>query len=271
MLDIMNNAKNAIEAYNQALEAHSANIANMSVTGYKSVEVSFQSIYEKLINAGTAASGNMGGTNPMQFGQGMSVSATTVNFSQGDFTEGSSSDLGINGQGLFIVSADGGTTYQYTRAGNFEIDSLGNLTSNGFQVYGLDSSGNLTAISNLPSGTKTDYNWLEDGTLEYSSDSGTTYTGTGYRIALTYFSNPGGLAQTQGTCFAATSASGVAADPSAPGGAVGTIKPGYVENSNVFYLGETIDAQEIQRAMSGNLTILTMASDMISTFISKIS
>jgi flagellar hook protein FlgE len=271
MLDVMNNAKNAIEAYNQALDAHSANIANMSVTGYKKVEVSFQSILENILNEGSPASGNMGGKNPLQFGQGMSVSSTSVNFSQGDFTEGSSSDLAINGQGLFIVSTDGGVTYQYTRAGNFEIDSLGNLTSNGFRVYGLDSAGNLTAIANLPSGDKSFYRWLEDGTLEYSSDGGTTYTGTGFRIALTYFANPGGLAQTQGTCFAATSASGSAADPSAPGGAVGTVKPGYVENSNVFYLGETIDAQEIQRAMSGNLTILTMASEMISTFISKLS
>jgi flagellar hook protein FlgE len=139
------------------------------------------------------------------------------------------------------------------------------------QVYGLDATGNVVPISGLPSGDKTAYKWLEDGTLQYSPDSGTTYVSTGYRIALTYFANPSGLAQAMNTSFKATSASGDAAMPQAPGGAVGSIKPGYLEQSNVFYLTETINAMEIQRAMSGNMTILQMASDLLSSFINKLS
>jgi flagellar hook protein FlgE len=79
------------------------------------------------------------------------------------------------------------------------------------------------------------------------------------------------LIQAQGTAFAESSASGSAYAPQSPGGVVGSIKPGMVEQSNVNYLSETIDALEYQRAMSGNLTILRMASDMISNFISKLS
>jgi flagellar hook protein FlgE len=261
----MSQAKNAIEAYNTALEASSANIANMSVPGYKRVEVSFQSVFEKVLSRGYAAEGGTGGTNPRQFGQGMSISETSVDFSAGETSTGTSLDLSISGQGLFIVSADGGSSFLYTRNGNFSIDANGNLLSNGLQVYGLDSSGGLVPISGLPSGDKSAYTWnVGNGALNFQG------TSTGFRIALTYFSNPSGLAQARGTAFAATLASGDAAAAQAPGGAVGTINASSVEQSNVYYLGETIAALEIQRAMSSNLSVIKMASDLISSFIQKL-
>jgi len=271
MLDIMNQAKNAIEAYDIALKASSSNIANMSVPGYKRLDVSFQSIFERMLNQGTSTSGNMGGTNPKQIGQGMALGSSYVDFSQGEYSSGTSLDLAVSGQGLFIVSPDGGQTHLYTRMGNFQIDSSGNLTSNGMLVYGLNSAGAVTPITGLPSGNRSSYRWQSDGTLQYSADGGSTFVSTGYRIALTYFINPNGLAQAQGTSFAETAASGSAAAAQAPGGAVGSLLTSQIEQSNVVYLSETIDAMELQRAMSGNLTILRMASDMISSFISKLS
>jgi flagellar hook protein FlgE len=66
MLDIMTKAKNAIEAYNTQLRVSSANIANMSVNGYKKLDVSFQTVFERVLNGGTAASEGAGGTNPVQ-------------------------------------------------------------------------------------------------------------------------------------------------------------------------------------------------------------
>ncbi len=275
MLDMMQQAQNAIEAYNTALRATTSNIANMNVSGYKKLDVSFQSIFERVLSRGTAAQANMGGTNPKQFGQGMALSGVSVDFSAGELIEGSELDLAVSGQGLFIVSPDGGNTYLYTRAGDFEIDAYGNLTSNGMQAYGLDASNNMVPISNLPSGNKANYRWQPDGTLEYTTDptaTTPTYTPTGYRIALTYFPNPNGLAQAQGSSFAETPASGSPADAQAPGtGAVGMVVPNFHEQSNVNYLQETIDAMELQRAMSGNLTVIRMASDMISQFINRLS
>jgi len=264
MLDIMSQAKNAIEAYNAALAATSSNIANMNVTGYKRIDVSFQSIFEKVLSRGTAAYNHVGGTNPRQFGQGMAISNVSVDFSSGEPTEGKSIDLYISGHGLFIVSPDGGNSYLYTRAGNFEKDDSGRLTSNGMPVYGLDNSGNLVPID-LEDRSIYDYSWDNDGNLLYQG------TPAGYQIALTYFQNPSGLAQAQGTTFAETPASGSPADAQVPNGAAGSITSGYFEQSNVFYLGETIEALELQRAMSGNLTIIRMASDMISQFINRLS
>lgn len=266
----MSQAKNAITAYNTALEATSSNIAGMNVTGYKRVDVSFQTIFERVLNQGSAAGSNIGGKNPQQYGQGMALSNVSIDFSSGEYTEGGSIDLAIAGQGLFIVSGNAGASYNYTRAGNFEVDAYGNLLTNNMQVYGFDNSGNLVPIQNLPSGNKSDYRWTADGTLQYSSDGGATYAAAGYQIALTYFENPNGLLQSQGTSFIESPASGSPGDPQLPGGAVGSLRTGQLEQSNVFYLGETIDAIELQRAMNGNLTMLQMASEMISTFINKL-
>ncbi len=131
MLDVMTQAKNAIEAYNEALKVTSSNIANMSVPGYKKLKVSFQSVFERVLSQGSAASANMGGTDPFQLGQGAAVSSTSLDFSTGQTSQGSNLDLALQGAGLFVVSPDGGNTFLYSRSGNFTTDNNGNLTLNG--------------------------------------------------------------------------------------------------------------------------------------------
>ena len=264
MFDIMSRAQNAISVYNDALKETSANIANMNVPGAKALDYSFQSIYERLISQGSASSNNQGGTNPIQLGQGVSLASTSIDFSAGETITGTSLDLAISGAGLFILSPDGGSSYNYTRAGGFQIDAFGNLTSNNMQVYGLNNSGALVPITGLTGPDMTLYSWTAAGKLQYNGND------TGYSIALTYFANPSGLVQAQGTTFKETMASGSAATAQTAGGAVGSLLPGQIEQSNIVYLTETINALELQRAMSGNLSMLKMASDLISSFIQKL-
>ena len=272
MLDIISQAKNAIETYNDALRIVNSNIANIGVVGYKRLDYSFQSIFEKVLRSGTPAStfSNIGGTNPEQYGQGISLANIAVDFSQGSFVEGKSLDCAISGRGLFVVSSDGGLTYRYTRAGEFYINNGNLVTDKGQQVYGLNSSGTRVAITGL-TGTSTNYQWnSQNGELEYINPSTGATSGTGFRIALTYFLNPSGLEQTDGTSFKETLASGSPETSIAPGGAAGDILGGQLEQSNVFSLGESIDSLELQRAMSANLSAITMASEIISNFISKL-
>ena len=163
MLDLMARAKNAIEAYNSQLSINSSNIANMSVPGYKAMKISFQSIYEKLINQGTAAESDSGGTNPIQYGSSVGIANTSIDFSQGSITSGQSTDLAINGEGLFVVSPDGGKTQVYTRAGQFVVDPTGNLTTtNGMQVYGLNG-GTLVPITGLNAYHPAQLGWTTAG------------------------------------------------------------------------------------------------------------
>jgi len=294
MLDIMTKAKDAIEAYNTALQVYSSNIANMSVTGYKRLDISFQSIFEKTLQGGSSANifGGAGGTNPMQLGQGTAISNVKLDFTQGTFSAASTLDLAISGQGLFIVSPDEGETYVYTRNGKFHIDADGYMRNDsGMMVYGYKLSGGVPVgdiepirISD-PIVPKNLVSWTDDGKLVQfpeATSSGGTLMGYPdpskppvdefYQIGLTYFINPSGLKQGKGTTFEETIASGAPQSYGPPGGGtVGRVFPRQLEQSNVFYLEETINSLEIQRAMSGNLTIVRMASDIISQFINRLS
>lgn len=87
---------------------------------------------------------------------------------------------------------------------------------------------------------------------------------------MTYFHNPAGLVQAQGTSFAETLASGSPAIAQSIGGSVGTIAPRQLEKSNVDQFSESLSAQELSRAISANLSMVKLASDMISSFIQKL-
>jgi flagellar basal body rod protein FlgG len=252
----------------------------MSVTGYKKMGVSFQTIFERFLNRGTSSTdfNNIGGTNPYQIGGSSAISSTFCDFTQGDIAGGGHLDMAINGQGLFIVSDDGGSTFQYTRAGNFDIDSNGNLiTSAGYQVYGFyGASSMLIPITGLTSDkyTLSNLSFDNNGYLyEYTDNNYTTVKAdTGFRIALTKFNNPMGLEQSGGSNFKETAASGSPFEACLPGqNSVGAVSARNVEASNVFYLEESIKALEYQRAMSSNLSMVRMASDIISNFINRLS
>ena len=280
MLDLLTKAKNAIETYNTQLRINSSNIANMSVPGYKAMKISFQTLFEQLINGGTAATDKVGGKNPLQLGTSVGVANVGIDFTQGNIADGQHLDLAISGSGLFIVSPDGGNTMQYTRAGKFQVDSAGNLvTDTGMQVYGF-SGGALVPITGLSGYNASYLSWTNTGALvQYNDDSWDVtdatkhyqVADTGYSIALTSFTNNSGLAQASGNTFAETEASGAPLDNELPGGDFGSVTPRMYEQSNVFYTGEIIDSMEAQRAMSGNLTIARMISDEITNFITKIS
>ena len=83
-------SKNAIESYNAQLRVTASNIANLEVSGYKRLNISFQSVFEKVLSKGTAASPatEVGGTNPLQFGSGVSIGNIGIDFSQGEISDG---------------------------------------------------------------------------------------------------------------------------------------------------------------------------------------
>ncbi len=112
------------------------NIANVNTVAYKSGRVTFKEGYAQLL-APSRTPGDLGGTNPMQIGVGMQIGSIDQNFSQGNLeTTGLNTDLAINGAALFVVRK--GNDSFFTRAGNFQVDALGQLVSpaSGFVVQG---------------------------------------------------------------------------------------------------------------------------------------
>ncbi len=126
------------------------NIANVNTVAYKSSRVTFAEAFAQLLQGASRPPGDLGGINPIQIGLGSKIGSIDQNFAQGNLeSTGQSTDLAIQGDGLFVVS-DGTRSY-YTRAGNFQLDANGKLVSpaNGFKVQGInaDSSGVLSTGS----------------------------------------------------------------------------------------------------------------------------
>jgi flagellar hook protein FlgE len=134
------------------------NLANVNTPGFKSSTASFQDLLSQTLTGGSS----VGNINFLQVGLGVTAAATNQNFSQGSLqSTGISTNVAIQGEGFFIVQGDQGINY--TRAGDFHIDSSGNLvSSDGAFVQGytqkdpvtnkIITSGSLNNI-NIPPGT----------------------------------------------------------------------------------------------------------------------
>lgn len=129
-------AVSGIRANQTRMNVISNNISNVNTLGFKSSQVNFATVFAQTITGGTSPNGLLGGTNPLQVGNGTTVSEITSNWNQGgaQFT-GRNTDLMIQGDGFFAVervdtnNGNNSTDYYLTRAGNFSLDSSGNLTT----------------------------------------------------------------------------------------------------------------------------------------------
>lgn len=112
------------------------NIANSSTTGFKESRAEFADVYATSVL----------GVSSKAIGKGVTLSAVTQEFSQGNVAFTSNSlDLAINGDGFFILSDDGAQSF--TRAGSFQVDEQGfivNSTGSQLLAYQADTNGDIT-------------------------------------------------------------------------------------------------------------------------------
>ena len=145
-----------------ALNVFGNNISNVNSIAFKGDRVTFRDTLVQTLRGARMPDGNLGGSNPVQMGLGMGIGSVDSVLSQGVLqSTGLETDLGINGEGFFIVS-DGRRDY-FTRAGAFTYDQDGNFVdpATGYIVQGrmANSDGEITASSpigniQLPFGIK---------------------------------------------------------------------------------------------------------------------
>lgn len=114
------------------------NVANVNTVGFKSSRITFEEQVSQLLQGATGPNGALGGSNPMQIGNGARIAALDSVFSQGGLeATGIDSDLAIQGNAFFVLS--NGSRNFFTRAGSFQIDGAGQLVnpSNGYVVQGF--------------------------------------------------------------------------------------------------------------------------------------
>src|SRR5262245_22110226 len=122
-------AVSGIRANQTKLNVIANNLANVNTVAFKSSNVNFKNVFAQTISAGTRPGSNIGGTNPKQVGNGVTVAEIPANFSQGGslFT-GRAGDLLISGEGFFTIEridpnlGANNQGFFLTRAGNFSLD-----------------------------------------------------------------------------------------------------------------------------------------------------
>ncbi len=130
----------ALNADTTAIDVVGNNLANMNTPGFKASAVSFHDLVTESIGAGLGAT---------QVGFGVGVPITLRQFTQGALqSTGGPLDAAIQGDGFFIVNDNGST--EFTRGGNFQVNTDGNLeTASGQLVQGWTRNGGVLD-TNLP-------------------------------------------------------------------------------------------------------------------------
>jgi flagellar hook protein FlgE len=134
-------ALSSLQAHQGWIDVIGNNLANASTPGFKSSRASFANLFTQNLRPATAATGNLGGRNPVQIGAGVSLAAITRNFDQGSLAEtGRTFDMSIRGQGFFVLNNGQGNVY--TRVGTFGLDGGKNLVDlrTGFRVVGANGA-----------------------------------------------------------------------------------------------------------------------------------
>ena len=141
MANSFSTALSGLNAASTAIDVIGNNLANLNTPGFKESIVSFHDLVTQSIGAG------LGST---QVGFGVGTPITLRQFSQGALqSTGGPLDAAISGDGFFVVQNSNGAT-EYTRGGNFQVDTNGDLiTATGEMVQGWTRS-NGVLDTNLP-------------------------------------------------------------------------------------------------------------------------
>jgi flagellar hook protein FlgE len=126
MLRSLNSGVSGVQNHQVMMDIVGNNIANVNTIGFKSGRGNFSDSISQLLRPGQNSLTNRGVVNPVQVGLGVQLQSIANNFNQGSLeSTGYATDLGIHGDGFFIVQ--GGESTFYTRAGNFGLDSEGRM------------------------------------------------------------------------------------------------------------------------------------------------
>src|SRR5450759_3352844 len=138
MFTSFSTALSALNATSTAIDVVGNNLANLNSPGFKTSQVAFRDLVTQSLGAG------LGET---QVGFGTGTPLTIREFTQGAIQSSTGLlDAAVQGDGFFVTRNAQGNTL-YTRAGNFQVDDVGNLKTNtGERVQGWTSLDPTTGV-----------------------------------------------------------------------------------------------------------------------------
>ena len=228
----------ALNASSRWQEVIAENLASGAVPGYKKQQLSLAAV-----QAGLMPGGLSGSQSPQMFL--MPKATTTTNFTGGEMrATGVSTDVAIEGKAFFEVQLPGGTT-GYTRNGEFQMNSQGQLaTTEGYPVLGQGGPIQLNPRDPTPI------------SISAAGDISQGSTAKG-KLALTEFNKPELLNQISASYFVAPN-SGLQTQPT-----TSTVRQGYLEGSNSSTVLEMASLMTAMRGFEANQHVIQIQDDRL--------
>ncbi len=255
MMNALYTAASGMEAQQLNIDTIAHNLANINTSGFKQRRMQFQDLfYQTITNAGTANTSSTETPVGLEIGLGTMPVATTMIFTQGDYTATKNPlDMVIEGQGFFQVRQANGQL-AYTRCGNFHLNREGGIVT---------ADGDLLDPQITIPQDQVGISIGADGTVSVLQAGQTQPQQVG-RIEIALFQNPAGLQSLGKNLFLPTQASGEAITGTPGENGLGTILGGFIEQSNVSVVEEMVNMIVSQRAYEANSKVIRAADEMIS-------
>ena len=175
------------------------------------------------------------------------------NFAQGNLQQtGGNLDMAVRGNGFFQIQLPDGST-GYTRDGAFQLNSQGQIVTNG----GYLVQPGITIPAQAQSVTLG-----SDGTISVTLPGQAAPQAVG-QIQLAGFINPGGLDPKGENLFAESASSGAPAAGAPGSNGLGQVTQGAVETSNVNVVEELVTMIQTQRAYEINSKAVKTSDEML--------
>jgi len=247
-------SKTGVQAQDAKLQAIANNLANVNTTGFKRDRVVFEDLYYQVEKQpGTQRDNNTVTPSGVQLGTGTHLLGTQKTFTAGPLqTTGQSLDVAIVGLGFLQVEQPNGDI-AYTRAGQLQPNAEGRLVT----AQGLPLVPEITIPANATAVTIG-----ENGVVSVTIPGSTAPNEVG-QINLVNFLNPSGLLALGGNLYHETAASGAPAEGVPGDNALGKLKQGVLEGSNVQVVEEMVDMIAAQRTYEMNTKVLSAADNMM--------
>lgn len=255
----LESAATGLNALNTRLDVIANNLANVNTAGFKRSRANFQDLlYLERAQPGVEnANGDQRPTG-LFVGLGVKVSGTQQDFVPGSpIPTGNELDLLIDGSGFFQVDVqdDLGTGEAYTRAGNFTLNSDGEVvlaTDQGRRLIpNITIPQDATAIEVDPNGRVF---------VQVPGDAGLQEVG---QLNIVTFVNPAGLRPIGENLFVESAASGQPLEGVPGEENRGIIRQGFLESSNVDPTRELIELIRTQRAFEINSQSIRAADEVL--------
>lgn len=231
------------------------NLSNVNTVGYKKARADFEDlVYQYLVEPGAPTSQNSQSPSGISVGLGVRPAAVKKQFTQGDLSgTGNQLDVAIEGEGFFEIQRPDGTL-AYSRSGNFQLDSQGNLvTPDGFQLSPAivvpQDALNITIA--------------QDGIVSVTQPGSAQPAQVG-QITGVRFSNPAGLKSEGQNLYTQTESSGDPLTGIFSENGLGRLNQGFLESSNVSIVEEVVNMITGQRAYEASSKGVQTSDEMLS-------